>query len=42
MKSNDKKIQEIDKLLKAEIPKEMRKNLEQKKDILLNDKIVKK
>lgn len=39
---NDKTIQEIDKLLKAEMPKSMRDNLEKKKEILLNNKTVKK
>ena len=37
-----KKTQEIDKLLKAELPKKMRESLEKRKDILLNNKTVKK
>ena len=36
----NKKIEEIDKLLKAEIPKQMRESLEKKKEILLNQKEV--
>jgi hypothetical protein len=36
----NKKIEEIDKLLKAEIPKQMRESLEKKKEILLNEKEV--
>jgi Rod binding domain-containing protein len=36
----NKQIQEIDKLLKAEMPKQMRESLEKKKDILLNNKEV--
>lgn len=36
----DKQIEEIDKLLKAQMPKQMRESLEKKKEILLNNKEV--
>ena len=36
----EKKIDEINKLLKAELPKQMRESLEKKKEILLNQKEV--
>ena len=38
----NKRIEEIDKLLKAELPKKLRESLEKRKDILLKNKTVKK
>lgn len=38
----NKQVQEIDKLLKAQMPKQMRESLEKKKEILLNNKTITK
>jgi hypothetical protein len=38
----NKQVEEIDKLLKAQMPKQMRENLEKKKEILLNNKTITK
>ena len=36
----NKQVEEIEKLLKAQMPKQMRESLEKKKEILLNNKEV--